>query len=368
MSNYSVELQQLQAMADHFITASYPYFEQFRETFKLLKLTGCRISELFEINRWSIQTGYHVTLQPQKGNNIRYLTLGPDFGHFLTAIENQTKPFLGLTVWQFWNLFNRINPYGSIYSDTKEITAYLFRYLYVRTLLEDGLTVAQIANQMGYTSEAAVHNYLDAELTSTYEVPVPVGSNFPEGAIIVIEKSTNFNGTSDYFTIPNPIISNNWSVQFKITNTEPSWRYLLSSQKFSESFRYPALRFSGSPSNLGNHLGLHSMWGYTYGQYLLWYNPTSVFDVVFVVTETLFSDQSQTTINVLIKCYVNGIPYNNVTGAGNNVYTTRAPFLFVGAFGNSNGIPTSFFLGICHELTFYNRHLTPTEIQNYFSQ
>jgi uncharacterized protein (TIGR02145 family) len=80
---------------------------------------------------------------------------------------------LGRTTFQFWYIFNKINPYGKIYSETKEITAYFYRYLYLRTLSEDGLTIAQIADIMGYGSETAVHNYLDAVLTSTIEIPNP---------------------------------------------------------------------------------------------------------------------------------------------------------------------------------------------------
>lgn len=172
MSNYNIELPELQIMADHFLEIDYPYFEELREAFILLRCTGCRIQEIFDINRWSVISGYETQLQPQKGNNPRIIFLNNNLNNFLAAITGQYKPFLGRTYSQLQNLFRRINKYGKIYSGTKEITNYFFRYLYVRELHENGLTVTQIAFIMGYTSDQAVNNYLNADLTSTIEIPV----------------------------------------------------------------------------------------------------------------------------------------------------------------------------------------------------
>ena len=169
--SHVVAISQLQAMADYFTTAYYPYFEELREAFKLLRLTGCRIQEIFQIERWSVIDGYNVQLQPQKFNNPRQITLNSDFDNFLAAIQNQYKPFLGRTYSQLENLFHKINPYGPIYSGSKYISNYFFRYLFVRELDADGKTPEQIAVIMGYTSPQAVNNYLSAPLSSTLEVP-----------------------------------------------------------------------------------------------------------------------------------------------------------------------------------------------------
>ena len=172
MADNPVALDELNVMADYFCDADYPYFEELREAMKLLRHTGCRIQEIFNINRWWVVSGYQVQMQPQKGNNPRTIILNSDFDNFLAAINGQYSPFLGRTYSQLQYLFSKINPYGKIYSGTKEITMYFFRYLYLRTLQADGLTVSQIASEMGYTSTTAVSNYLEAELTSTIEVPV----------------------------------------------------------------------------------------------------------------------------------------------------------------------------------------------------
>jgi hypothetical protein len=175
MADNPINISQLRTACDHFITAEYPYYEELREAFKLLKLTGCRIQEIFDISRWSIVSGYMVSFTPQKHNNARIITLNADFNNFLAAIQNQHAPFLGRTYSQLQNLFDRINPYGKLFSGGKEITNYIYRYLYVRELMEAGLTIQQTADIMGYHSTTAVSNYLNADLDSTIEIPAGDG-------------------------------------------------------------------------------------------------------------------------------------------------------------------------------------------------
>lgn len=172
MANNTVQLAQLRVMAEYFTTTDYPYFEELREAFQLLKLTGCRIQEIFDITRWTQITGYQVQLQPQKFNNPRIIILNSSFDNFLAAIVGQYKPFIGRTYSQLQYLFSKINIYGKIYSGNKEITNYFFRYLYVREMQDIGFTDLEIATEMGYTTAQAVSNYLNAVLESTIEVPV----------------------------------------------------------------------------------------------------------------------------------------------------------------------------------------------------
>ncbi len=178
MAEYDVNLEQLQEICNHFVTTSYPYFEELREAFKLLRITGCRIQEIFEIERWSIVSGYEVTCQPQKGNQIRYITLNSDFSSFLVAIENQYKPFLGRTVSQLEYLFNKINPYGGLFSGDRSILSYIYRYCYIRELHADGLSDAQIADIMGHNNPSVISNYLNADLSSQIEIPEPQPTEF----------------------------------------------------------------------------------------------------------------------------------------------------------------------------------------------
>jgi hypothetical protein len=177
MAEFNVELAELQKVCDYFVEAEYPYFEELREAFKLLRLTGCRIQELFDISRWTIISGYTVQLQPQKGNNPRTIILNSDFDNFISAIQGQFKPFLGRTYSQLEYLFLKINPYGKLYSGARQILNYAYRYLYIRELAADGLTNEQIAVIMGHVNPTVILNYLNAPLTSTIEIPV---TNLPD--------------------------------------------------------------------------------------------------------------------------------------------------------------------------------------------
>lgn len=177
MEEYDVDLAGLQQMADHFCTCDYPYFEELREAMKLLRFTGCRVTEIFDIGRWQVLNGYQVRFQPQKLNYYRYLTLTSEFDNFRNAILGQYPPFLGRTVSQLQNLFKRVNVWGGIMSGDKPISLYLFRYLFIRNLQKDGLTDQQIAEVMGYTTTHVISNYLGAEIIS----PTPVE---PPGIVI----------------------------------------------------------------------------------------------------------------------------------------------------------------------------------------
>ncbi|QIA08258.1 FISUMP domain-containing protein [Draconibacterium halophilum] len=174
MAEFDVGLAQLQEVCNYFVEAEYPYFEELREAFKLLRTTGCRLQEIFEIERWTIVSGYEVSVQPQKGNQVRYITLSSEFASFLAAIENQYKPFLGRTSGQLEYLFNKINPFGGLFSGDRSIISYIYRYCFIRELNADGLTNAQIASIMGHNSETVVNNYLNAEVTSTIEITQPL--------------------------------------------------------------------------------------------------------------------------------------------------------------------------------------------------
>jgi hypothetical protein len=160
----ALTLNRLNEIATEIIIAEFPYFEELREMYKLFYYFGIRTNESFQINRWSFISGNSFSLQPQKGNNLRILTLDDNFTDFKAAIIGQYKPFKGRTVSQALHLFDTIRTFLRIYSNEKEITLYLFRYRFVRRMYQEGYTIGQIASAMGYVSTANIAIYLNAEL------------------------------------------------------------------------------------------------------------------------------------------------------------------------------------------------------------
>jgi uncharacterized protein (TIGR02145 family) len=174
MSTIILSLENLITRCNYLESVQKPYYDELNEAFHILNLTGCRIQEIFEIERWSIVSGYNVTLQPQKGNNLRYITLDSDCDNFISNIVNQTKPFLGRTDSQFSNVYDKVATWSRQESGDKKITFYLFRYKYIKKLYSEGKTASEIATEMGYTTSSVVQNYLSAEITEMIDEP-PAG-------------------------------------------------------------------------------------------------------------------------------------------------------------------------------------------------
>ena len=173
MSTTTLDLTSITAKCEILNNSDYPYYEELREAFYLLFITGCRVQEIFEIERWSIVSGYDVSLLPQKGNNTRYITLDEFCDNFVAAITGQYAPFTGRTYSQLNNLYQRIKQWNYFQTGDKIISLYIYRYRFVKQLQADGHTTAEIATLMGYTSTSTPTAYLEAVLDMDFE-PSPI--------------------------------------------------------------------------------------------------------------------------------------------------------------------------------------------------
>jgi hypothetical protein len=170
----TLDLTGITAKCDYLVDADLPYYQQLNEAFVVLRLTGCRVSELFDISRWSWLGDDVYSLQPQKGNTLRVVQLNTDCFDFQTAIQNQTKPFGGLTKYQLYNVYDRIKGWDKLLSGDKDISLYVFRYRYTKQLYADGYDVPTIAAMLGYTNTLTVQSYLLARVSEVFSKP-PVG-------------------------------------------------------------------------------------------------------------------------------------------------------------------------------------------------
>lgn len=170
----TLDLAGITTKCDYLINAELPYYQQFNEAFVVLKLTGCRVSELFEIERWSWLGDDVYSLQPQKGNTLRVVQLNTDCSDFQYAVQNQVKPFGGLTKYQLYNIYDSIKGWDKLLSGDKDISLYVFRYRYTKQLYADGYDVQTIAAMMGYTNVATVQSYLVARVSEVFSKP-PIG-------------------------------------------------------------------------------------------------------------------------------------------------------------------------------------------------
>lgn len=146
------------------VNQDLPYFSAFHEAFVLLYLTGCRVTELFQITSWERVSGYEMRFLPHKGNYHRNVTLDSRCDSFIDAVVGQYKPFGGLSSGQLNSVFYNFSEYSNFKVGTKPVSLYLFRYNFIRRLFNDGLNINQIADKMGYTSTTVVGGYLTAEI------------------------------------------------------------------------------------------------------------------------------------------------------------------------------------------------------------
>ena len=164
MANKVLDLEAINIRANYIRDTAPPYYPELQEAMRVISLTGCRIDEAFDISRWEHVADYDFNLQPQKGNNLRAVTLDNTCNNFRTCVINQTNPFLNRTPRMLYNVYNKIRTWGAFKTKGSYVTFYIFRYRFIKQLHEDGLNVAQLSDMLGYTNYSTVQSYLDAEI------------------------------------------------------------------------------------------------------------------------------------------------------------------------------------------------------------
>jgi uncharacterized protein (TIGR02145 family) len=171
MTQRNLDLSQISTYSNWFLSANLFPYSWATEAFNVLFCCGCRVEELFEIDRWTWIDGYELEMQPQKGNNVRPVTLNSSCASFIEAVKGQYAPFLGNTSNKLEYVFNKFRPFGQLSTGGSYVSLYLFRYRFVKQMYADGHTIAEIASEMGYTSTTTPAAYLDAVLVETYSLP-----------------------------------------------------------------------------------------------------------------------------------------------------------------------------------------------------
>lgn len=193
MEKTILNLNEITEICDYFVNAPYPYYEVFREMFVVLMLTGCRPEEVFSIGRWTYISGYDCELQPCKSNNVRFVTLSSSTPNFIESVKNQTPPFMGLSIHQAQNLFNKVKLFNYLYSGDGIFTLYIYRYRFIKQLYADGVPLVNIASILGYTSTSTPQSYIDAVIEMGFDSP-PSGTCDINGNIIEVSNCSVSDG------------------------------------------------------------------------------------------------------------------------------------------------------------------------------
>jgi hypothetical protein len=164
---YSSLQSDLQLFLGYVNIQSFFYFL----AFDTLYSTGCRPAELFAANRWQNYSDSQVSLQPLKGNNIRYIEkslLNVEVVKSIVYDDMITAKLSRPTLDRYFlSSYPSRQTFILSTSDFAEIGLYLFRHFaFKRKFMETGDRTA-VGNYFGEVDIKNTNGYIDSELYFT---------------------------------------------------------------------------------------------------------------------------------------------------------------------------------------------------------
>lgn len=144
--------------------STYTYYPIARDYFYDLYNTGCRPMELLTISLWDYSPHPIVSLQPLKGNNLRYFNLTDLSESLQFGIQNNVHPYQNLTYRQLRSLLQKLIPYPTIQTEFKSAIDYMFRYNRVKIMHADGETDVFIQLWFGWINSFIPQIYYNQQL------------------------------------------------------------------------------------------------------------------------------------------------------------------------------------------------------------
>ena len=162
--NYKTMLEpmtdsELDALCNYLASASYVYYPIATSFFSDLYNTGCRPMELLLVERWQYISSAQILLTPLKGNDIRDFTESELSTNLVFAIQNQIKPYHGLSLRQLESVLQKIIPVLKPQTIDKSAISYIFRYNKAKQLKAAGYNDAQLMSIFGWSSTAYASLY-----------------------------------------------------------------------------------------------------------------------------------------------------------------------------------------------------------------
>lgn len=127
--------------------------------FRLLRATGARANEGLQFFRWINKNETTITLIGEKKALPRYFSKENLPLNFVTAVERGINPFTFLSYTQMVRYLGRGLFYPIYYQSGRKLNAHLFRYVYIRKLIDSGKTVAQVKAELGKLPDSDVSMY-----------------------------------------------------------------------------------------------------------------------------------------------------------------------------------------------------------------
>lgn len=128
----------------------------------ILYKTGCRIGEVFDFRTHYNEEKSTINIVAQKKNYVREITIDDTFNLVLLNRLMNRQDLFYLNIRNLQRTLKKLMPISNIMCGKKNIGAHIFRHNYIRKLLDDGKTIEEINEHMGYTSQTVEDTYLSA--------------------------------------------------------------------------------------------------------------------------------------------------------------------------------------------------------------
>jgi hypothetical protein len=171
MALYVVSDDNLNRLCYYLTQQDYIYYPIHKDYHTDLWNTGCRPMELLSPSRWNYLSPSNIQLTPLKGNSIRTFSESELSDDLLFSIQNNVKPYWGLSLRQLTSVTKKILPVPQVQTIDKSAIDYLFRYNYVKRLRDSGMNDAAITTKMGWASALLAPLYYSQTLFTTEVMP-----------------------------------------------------------------------------------------------------------------------------------------------------------------------------------------------------
>ena len=157
---------QLGMVADEIIDRLSRYRPEFTNLLHMQRVAGCRISELFQPERWQLISSSQLQVQPQKGNKLRTLNLA-DLGNMnVETFERTLIDMHRLPQRQYERAFSFVVAEVGLWrrydAGFMHPSSHMLRHLKIKELRAQGYDTEYIANWIGEKAVASLDDYLDS--------------------------------------------------------------------------------------------------------------------------------------------------------------------------------------------------------------
>ena len=167
LTSLPLSVTELEAYAEAIIQHVEKYRPEYSNLVRLQRNAGCRITELFQPDRWSFPRSGNVQIKPQKGNATRVVSLS-DLGFAnVEAMAPVLADMERLPKGQYERAFSKAVTDVGIWrlydSGFTHPSTHFFRHLKIKELKNENFDLEFIANWIGEKNVLNLNYYLESQ-------------------------------------------------------------------------------------------------------------------------------------------------------------------------------------------------------------